>query len=112
VKRDETMLGQNPTILIFGARIGPDGANDVIPRSDRASVETIKANLGKVMESVSDLIHATQKNLGDVQVAHVDVGVAISPDGSVGLVGTGSGTGVGATLKMRLQFRKPYRAGF
>ena len=106
------MLGRNPTILIFGARIGTDGEDEVIPRSDRASVEAIKANLGKVMESVSDLVHATQKNLGDVQVSHVDIGVAISPDGTVGLVGTGSGTGVGATLQMRLQFRRPYRAGF
>ena len=107
------MFRQSPTILIFGTEIGPEREEEAAPRSDRVSVEAIKANLKTVMESVSDLVaHATQKGLGDLQVSHVDVGVAISPDGSVGLVGTGRSTSADATLKVRLQFRKPYRGGF
>jgi hypothetical protein len=105
------MSGQSPTILIFGAETGSERGEEATPRSDRVPVETIIANLKTVMESVSDLVHATQKGLGDLHVSHVDVGVAISSDGSVGLVGTGGGASADTTLKVRLQFRRPYRAG-
>ena len=111
MKLDETMSGQRPTILIFGAELGPEGGEEAIPRPGRVPVETIKANLKTVMESVSDLVRASQKGLGDLHISHVDVGVAISSDGSVGLVGTGGSASADTTLKVRLQFRRPYRAG-
>ena len=106
------MFRQSPTILVFGTEIGPERGEETGPRSDRVSVENIKANLKTVMESVNDLVHATPEGLRDLHVSHVDVGVAISPDGSVGLVGTGGSSSADATLKVRLQFRKPYRGGF
>ena len=106
------MSGQSPTILIFGAEIGPQRGDDsATPGSDRVPLETIKANLKTVMESVSDLVNATQKAVGDLHVAYVDVGVAISADGSVGLLGTGGSAGAETTFKVRLQSRKPYKGG-
>jgi hypothetical protein len=110
---DKAMSGQSPTILIFGAGIDPERAQDsAILGSDRVPVETIKANLKTVMESVSELVHATQKAVGDLDVAQVEVGVAISPDGSVGLLGTGGSAGAETTLKVRLQIRRINKTRF
>jgi len=99
-------------MLIFGAQVAPESVEDAAPKFDRVPVDTIKTNFEKVMESVSDIVHAAQNELGDLHVSHIDVGVAISSDGSVGLVGTGSSAHEDAALKVRLRFRRPYKAGF
>jgi NTP-dependent ternary system trypsin peptidase co-occuring protein len=106
------MSGNGSTILILGAEAEPEEARPSIPGVDRVPVETIRANLKTVMESVSDLVHATQKAVGDIEVAHVDVNIGISTDGSVGLLGTGGSAGAETTLKVRLQIRRGYRAGY
>src|SRR2546429_298454 len=106
------MSGNSSTILIFGAEIGSEKGRQPIAGVDRVPVETIKANLKTVIESVSDLVRATQKAIGDIEVPHVDVGVGISADGSVGLLGTGGSAGAETTLKVRLQIRRGYRAGY
>jgi hypothetical protein len=97
------MSGQSPTILIFGGEVGSRAGSENALGSNRVPVETIKANLKTVMQSVNSLVHATQGGIGDLVVSHVDVGVAISIDGSVGLVGTGTSTSAEATLRVRLR---------
>jgi hypothetical protein len=97
------MSGQSPTILIFGGEVGSRAESQNAPGSNRVPVETIKANLKTVMENVKSLVHVTQGGMGDLVVSHVDVGVAISIDGSVGLIGTGANTSPEATLRVRLR---------
>ncbi len=108
----KTMSGQTPTLLIFGAEVGSRGGEVGTLESNRIPVETIKANLKTVMESVSDLVLGTGGGVGDLRVCHVDVGVAIAIDGSVGLVGTGASASTEATLKVRLKkVASGYRTG-
>ncbi len=99
----KAMSDQGPTILIFGAETGSRGGEAGTLGSNRVPVETIKANLKTVMDSVSDLVLATRGAPGVLRVCHVDVGVASALDGSVGLVGTGTGASTEATLKLRLK---------
>jgi len=55
------------------------------------------------MEQVAELIVAARNAVGEMRIAHVDVGLVIASDGSVGLIGTAASTGSEATLTIRLQ---------
>jgi hypothetical protein len=90
------------TILIFGDA-GAQAGEAHGPESNRVPVETIKANLKTAMESVGELVQATREAVGDLHVCHMDVGVAIASDGSVGLLGMGANDAEKATFTVRIK---------
>ena len=98
------MNARDATILILGAQSARQRPSENTFGPNRVEVETIKANLQEVMQSVSALVHATQAAASNLNVAHVDVQLAIAADGSVGLIGAGANAAPDATLKVRLQF--------
>jgi len=55
------------------------------------------------MEQVADLVRAAKDAVGELGIVHVDVGLAIAVDGSVGLLGTAEGTSAKGTLTVRLR---------
>ena len=105
----------NQKILIFGAEpplsYGPESVGKLASRygpaegliSSRVPVDTAAANLKAVMEQVTKLISAAKDAVGEFQIAHVDVGLVIAADGSVGLIGTAVGARAEGTLTVRLQ---------
>jgi hypothetical protein len=99
---EETMSGRSQTILIFGEREMQAG-DARAAESNRAPIETVKANLKTAMESVGELVKATREAVGDLHVCHVDVELAIGSDGSVGLLGAGASAGARATLTVRVK---------
>ena len=103
------MSSQSPPVLVFGTKFGPETGPEGTLESNQVPVQTIQANLKTLMESVKILVHETQRAVGDLAVSHVDVGIAISIDGSVGLVGTGVNANTEATLKVRLRFGRSLR---
>ena len=105
----------NQKILIFGAEAAPSYCPESIGklgsrygpaeslRSSRVSLEAAAANLKAVREQVTTLISAAKDAAGELQIAHVDVGLVIAADGSVGLIGTAVGARAEGTLTVRLQ---------
>ncbi len=105
----------NQNILIFGAEAPPRYGQDPIGKlgsrygpddslgSSRVPAETTTANLKAVMQQVSSLILAAKAAVGELRIAHVDVGLVIAADGSVGLIGTAVSSGAEPTLTVRLQ---------
>jgi hypothetical protein len=105
----------NHNILIFGAEATSSSGPGPIAKlgsrygradclgSSRVPVEATATNLKAVMEQVAELILAARNAVGEMRIAHVDVGLVIASDGSVGLIGTAANTGAEATLTIRLQ---------
>jgi hypothetical protein len=107
----KTMSGRSQTILIFGDA-GAQAGEARAAESNRVPVETIKANLKTAMECVGELVRAAREAVGDLHVCHVDVGVAIASDGSVGLLGTGANAAERATLTVRIKKVFPGSRGY
>lgn len=97
------MSDRSPTILILGAEVPSRGREADTLGSNPVPVETLRANLKALVESLNDLFVTTGGRVGALRICHVDVAVAIGADGSMGLVGTGAGAGTEATLKLRLK---------
>jgi hypothetical protein len=108
----------NEKILIFGAEVAPRsgsvgtlgsriGPTDALGfGSSRVPAEATAANLKAVMEQVSNLVWAAKDAVGELGIVHVDVGLAIAADGSVGLLGTGASTSAKGTLTVRLNLTR------
>ena|SRR5664279_3819857 len=94
----------SPTILIFGDQVGLDGGPRGAPQPVRVPLDAIKTNLRTTMESLKSIVNAMQGAGDGPSVSYVDIGIAISADGSVGLLGPGSGAIPAATMTVRLQF--------
>jgi hypothetical protein len=92
-----------PTILIFGDQgglaAGPNGPAQPTP----VKLDTVKANLRSAVENVKCMVNAMQGAVDGLSVTYVDIGIVISADGSVGLLGSGSGANTTTTLSVRLQ---------
>lgn len=96
------MSGRSQTILIFGNAGAQAGEANAI-ESNRAPVETVKANLRTAMESIGELVEAARGAVGELYVCHMDVELAIASDGSVGVIGAGAGAGARASLTVRVK---------
>ena len=100
------MAGPAPTILVFGEQDGSGGGPVRSTQPIRVDVATIKTNLKSAMETVKCMVNAMQGAVEGLSVTYVDIGIAISADGSVGILGPGSGSIPAATLTVRLQSHK------
>jgi hypothetical protein len=100
------MAAPATTILVFGEQDGRDSGPVCSAQPIRVDLATIKTNLKSAMESVKCMVNAMQGAVEGLSVTYVDIGIAISADGSVGILGPGSGSIPAATLTARLQSHK------
>ena len=66
-------------------------------------LDTVKNNLRSMLENVKCMVNAMQGPVDGLPVSHIDIGIVISADGTVGLLGSASRTNAATTLTVRLQ---------
>jgi len=97
------MTGPDPTLLIFGKNDGLEGMQDCTAQPTRVKLDTVKNNLKSTIDGVKCMVNAMHGAVDGLSVSHIDIGIVISADGTVGLLGAGSGANAAATLTVRLQ---------
>jgi hypothetical protein len=97
------MTGPDPTILIFAKQDGLEEEQDCAAQPTHVKLDTVKSNLRSTIDSVKCMVNAMQGAVDGLSVSHIDIGLVISADGTVGLLGAGSGASAAATLTVRLQ---------
>jgi hypothetical protein len=78
------------------------GISDEMISAD-VSLDSLKASMKELIEECREVFREAATASGDGRVAHVDLSLAISVDGSVGLFGT-PGANAGGGITVRLEF--------
>jgi hypothetical protein len=101
-RKSITVINPAPDFAIPGV------ADDMI--SADIALDSLKASMTELIEECRELFRDAATAPGDGRIAHVDLSLAISVDGSVRLFGTPGGqTGGGITV--RLEFGDASQAG-
>ena len=77
---------------------------DPVLSARRVPVEALRAGMAAVLSEVGEMFKDAQGVLGSCKVDHVEISLAISADGSIGLLGTALATGAKGAIKMKLVF--------
>ena len=97
------MTNQHESILVIDPLpVAESGEPTLAAR--RLPVEALRTGMTGVLSEVSEMFRDAQKALGSCKVEHVEISLAISADGSIGLLGSSLGTGAKGAIKMKLIF--------
>jgi hypothetical protein len=99
-----TVINPAPTFGVI-----PGAAEEMI--STDVSLDTLKANIKELISECQEMFQDAAQPTGDARIAHVDLALAISVDGSVGLIGTAGGAEPGGGITVRLEFSKGAQSG-
>ncbi|MEA3155978.1 MAG: hypothetical protein QOK44_3567 [Betaproteobacteria bacterium] len=92
-----TVINPAPTFGVI-----PGAAEEMI--STDVSLDTLKANIKELISECQEMFQDAAQPSADARIAHVDLSLAISVDGSVGLFGTAGGAEPGGGITVRLEF--------
>ena len=96
-KVEETLLIIDP--LPVAGQGGPTTLS-----SRRIPIAALKANMSSVLSEVGQMFGEAREVLGHCRIDNVEISLAISMDGSIGLLGTELAAGAKGAIKLRLKF--------
>ncbi len=70
----------------------------------RVPVEALQAGMRNVLSDVARMFSQAEEVLGKCRIEEVEISLAISADGSIGLLGTELATGAKGAIKLKLKF--------
>jgi hypothetical protein len=102
--------GKSITVINPAPSFAVVGATDEMISAD-VPLDTLKASIKELIDECREMFQDATQASGDARIAHVDLSLAISVDGSVGLFGTPGAAEAGGGITVRLEFDKGQQSG-